>query len=294
MAFKICCDAGHNWSGVDTGASGNGLREQDITFFIANKLAKRLREYGIEVIETRPTLETNLGYDLNSSLQARCDIANKAKADYFISIHTNSASNSSANGTETLVYALGGKAEQLAKSIQTNLVNTLKTSDRGVKVQNVKVLRSTNMPAVLIETAFISNPNDANILANRQGDIIEAITKGICEFLGINYKSQQVDYIPSIEDCTQEFLWKGIISNNDYWNWKAYADSNIAWLLKKAYIYIMKNGGSVKNPTGRDFNYCLNVLNHWGIISNVDLWRQKANQDTDVFWLITKIADFIG
>lgn len=290
--MKFCIDAGHNNSGYDTGRAGNGLREQDITFAIAHQLAKRLRDHGFETVETRPTKETNLGYDVNSSLQKRCDIANNARADYFVSVHCNGHSDVTANGTETWVYALCGKAEQLARVVQNHIVADLKTRDRGIKVENFKVLRSTNMPAILVETAFISNANDANKLATRQNDFAEAILKGVCEYLNIKYISQE--YVPTIEDCTQEFLWRNIISNKEYWNAKAYADSDVAWLLKKAYIYIMKNGGSVKNPMGRDFNYCLNVLNHWSIISNVDLWRQKANQDTDVFWLLIKIGDYIG
>lgn len=185
--MKICLDAGHNWSGFDLGASGNGLKEQDITFSIAHKLANKLKNYGIEVIETRPTKETNLGYDTNSSLQARCDIANKANADYFISIHCN-AGDSKANGTETFAYKPNTVGEKLAKVVNTALVNEIKTTNRGVKFADFKVLRSTTMPAILIEVGFITNYNDANILKNKQDDIVNGILKGILNFLGVEYK----------------------------------------------------------------------------------------------------------
>ena len=102
--MKICIDAGHNFSSYDTGATGNGLREQDVTFGIASKLKQMLEEAGVEVIMTRTYLSQNLGLNSDDSLAKRCRIANENECDLFISIHCNSHINVSANGTEVLVW----------------------------------------------------------------------------------------------------------------------------------------------------------------------------------------------
>lgn len=186
--MKVCIDAGHNDKGFDTGASGNGLREQDVNFEVAHKLADLLRNNGIEVIETRPTKNTNLGYDLNSSLKARSTFANDSKADYFISIHCNAGGGI---GTETYISGIGGNAEKIAKKVNSEIVNTLKTTNRGVKVNNLYVLNKTDMPAVLIELGFIDNVYDSEKLRNKQDDFATSIAKGFLDFLGIAFKGNE-------------------------------------------------------------------------------------------------------
>lgn len=184
--MKICIDAGHNYSGADAGAVGNGLREQDVTFAIASFLRTFLADRGIEVMMLRNKITDNVGNtSLIDSLNARSDGANKWGADLFVSIHTNSSTFSSAKGTETHIVAKGGEAEKLAEKVNNNIVKMIGTTDRGVKVSNFSVLRKTKMPAILIETAFISNQSDAQLLRNRQIDFASAIYGGICEYLEI-------------------------------------------------------------------------------------------------------------
>lgn len=191
--MKICIDAGHNFSSYDTGATGNDLREQDITFGIASKLKPLLEGAGIEVLMTRTYLAQNLGLNSDDSLEERCDIANEGKCDLFISIHCNSVTNTSANGTEVLIYKFGGEAEELAEKVQAKLVETFNTSDRGVKEYNAKVLRSTNMPAILVETAFISNAEDAELLKDKQSEFAKAIFEGVCEYLGLKITKPKIE-----------------------------------------------------------------------------------------------------
>lgn len=183
--MKICIDAGHNFSSYDTGATGNGLREQDITFGIASKLKPMLEGAGIEVLMTRTYLAQNLGLNSDDSLKERCDIANEGKCDLFISIHCNSHTNASSNGTEVLVYKFGGEAEKLAEKVQSKLIEAFNTADRGVKEYNAKVLRSTDMPAILVETAFISNTANAELLKDKQNEFAKAIFGGVCDYLGL-------------------------------------------------------------------------------------------------------------
>ena len=177
--MKIFIDAGHNFSGADTGAQGNGIREQDVTFIIANKLKKLLVSYGHEVFMSRNNLQDNVGSTLSDSLNTRVNLANRYGVDLFVSIHCNSF-NKQANGTETLVYSFNSSAMEYAERIQKSIIDKLGTKDRGVKERkDLVVLKNTLMPAVLVETAFIDNVYDAELLIKRQDDFAEAIFEGI-------------------------------------------------------------------------------------------------------------------
>ena len=87
--MKIFVDSGHNYKGADTGAIGDGCREQDITFEIGNRLRKLLENCGHSVKMSRESKEISLGKTVKESLKKRCDMANVWGADLFISIHTN-------------------------------------------------------------------------------------------------------------------------------------------------------------------------------------------------------------
>lgn len=178
--MRICIDAGHNDSGFDTGASGNGLREQDITFEIATRLSKLLKKNDFEVVETRPQKGVNLGSNVNSSISKRVEISNSNKCDLFISIHCNTGGGS---GTETFVYKNGGEAQKLADFVQNEIVASLNTISRGLKERNIGVLRLTNCPAILVETAFIDDESDSILLVTKQDEFAKAIYSGILKYL---------------------------------------------------------------------------------------------------------------
>ena len=180
--MKICIDAGHNFSGADTGATGiGGIKEQDITFAIANLLAQKLRSKGHDVIMTRQKLTDNIGETVAQSLSNRVQISNSNNCNFFISIHCNSGT-PSASGTETLISGVGGLAEEYAKKIQSSITASLGTSDRGVRVDTeylkskLYVLHNTRCPAVLIELGFITNDEDAQKLRNNAEGFASAIS----------------------------------------------------------------------------------------------------------------------
>lgn len=88
-----------------------------------------------------------------------------------------------ANGTETLVFGLGGKAERAARAIQNQLITSIDTTDRGIKERpDLIVLRHTEMPAVLVEIAFISNDSDVDLLIHEQDTIARAIARGVTDY----------------------------------------------------------------------------------------------------------------
>ena len=211
--MKICIDAGHNYSGFDTGASGNGLREQDITFKIADKLKELLVKTNVGVTMTRAKITDIVGKNAKDSINERARVANTTKCDYFVSIHCNSSTSKSASGTETLVCGRGGKAETLAKYVTGEIANHFGIKNRSVKVDTeylgyeLGVLHNTNMPAILIETAFISNKKDAELLKNYVNEFAECIYKGICEFLGyeaVALKKKHEHPVDIIEKLSKE------------------------------------------------------------------------------------------
>ena len=202
--MKIFIDCGHGYS-VDTGAQGNGMKEQDLTYTIGHKVGDRLIRQGVEVKYSRYDITDNLGTTVNESLNNRCKMANDWNADYFVSIHCNASVNESANGTETFIYTRGGESERLATVVNERLSKYL--TNRGVKVGNLAVLKNTNMPAILVETAFITNYMDSERL--KRYEIPNAIADGILNFLGVDKMTA--------EQAIDKIIAKGTSIDKTYW-----------------------------------------------------------------------------
>ena len=198
--LRIFIDAGHNYSGFDTGCSYYNLKEQNITFDISNTLKEYLEKCEFEVKLSRESKTTNLGTNANNSLLKRCEIANEWNADYFISIHCNAYSSPSANGTETYIYSNNSKSKALATLINNSISKDLGTYNRGIKTStSLVVLKKTNMPAMLIETAFLSNKKDSELLSNKYKLFAFSICNSICTFF--NKKCNVTK--PIIENITE-------------------------------------------------------------------------------------------
>ena len=187
MAIRVYIDQGHNPVSPNSGAEGNGYREQDLVYTIGQRLADRLRaDPNYEVRLSRPTRQTQLGTSNATSLAARVNEANRWGADYFISLHTNAASNSSASGAEAYAYARGTPAFAFAEDILTNLTNVTGLRDRGVQPRpGLYVLRKTQMPATLVELGFITNPGDAALMRDAPDLFAEGIYRGIRAYTGV-------------------------------------------------------------------------------------------------------------
>lgn len=174
--MKIFIDPGHG--GENPGAVGpNGLYEADVTLDIGLKLGRILTNWGYEVNYSRVTNKT-------VSLSERARMANEWGADYFVSIHCNANVNPEANGTSTYFFRAGTIAENFALIVNNNLVRQIERKDLGIFSANFAVLRLTRMPAILVETAFISNPQESRLLATntfRQNCAI-GIANGVAQF----------------------------------------------------------------------------------------------------------------
>ena len=221
----VVIDAGHG--GHDSGALGKNFKEKDLALQMSLRLGKMItsRLPDVEVEYTRTT-------DVFLPLYQRVGIANKKKADLFISIHCNYISNTRTKGTETFVMGLHRAAENLAvaqrenevilmendyesnyegydpnspvgyivlssfqdayleksldlaSKIESNFANRGLSSSRGVKQAGFAVLRRATMPSVLIETGFISNPEEEERLGSEEGQnkICQSITSALSSF----------------------------------------------------------------------------------------------------------------
>ncbi|CDI50280.1 cell wall-binding repeat-containing protein [Clostridium tetani] len=179
-SIKVCIDAGHG--GYDPGAIGpTGVREKDVTLAITLKVGRILKQSGIDVVYTRTSDSVSWPSNETKDLQKRCDIANNANVQYFVSIHANSASISNAKGTEVYYSPGSTNGEKLAKAIQDEVVKATNLYNRGVKTANFYVLRNTNASAALVETGFISNPKEEQLLKSDafQEKMAQAIAKGV-------------------------------------------------------------------------------------------------------------------
>ena len=178
---KVFINPGH-MPGVDPGAVNeiHGETEADVVAEIGELVAEYLTKAGCEC----QVLQSDNLDGESPEYPNICRTANQWTADLFVSIHCNAAANEQAKGTEVLIYNKWSRAEDLAECIQKQIIDSLGTVDRGVKVnQHLAVLRETVMPAVLVEVAFISNEDDVQLLINNQDDIARAIARGVTDYL---------------------------------------------------------------------------------------------------------------
>ncbi len=186
MAIRIFIDQGHG-PNVNSGAQGNGLYEQDITYMVGTYLYDILNlDYRFEARRSRESIDENIGYNNSSSLRLRVEEANSWPADYFISIHCNASTNPSLNGTEAYVYSLYSDAYYLGDEIVQEIVRRVGTKNNGVYSNpSLYVLRNTSMTAVLVELAYISNYEDSIKLTYDQYQFAYGIYVGILNYLGL-------------------------------------------------------------------------------------------------------------
>lgn len=182
---KIYIDPGHG--GSDPGAVGNGLREKDLTL----KIAKYTRDY-LNNNYNNATIRMSRTGDTYPSLTARTNDANNWGADIFVSIHINSF-NGSAHGYEDFIY--NGGVSSNTKKLQDELHKKLSPhfrNNRGKKRANFAVLRQSRMPAVLTESGFIDNKQDADFLksGNNLKKLGQAHAEGIAAYFNLSKKNK--------------------------------------------------------------------------------------------------------
>lgn len=153
----IVVDPGHG--GASTGASYGGVRESALNLSIAQALAEELRSLGASVVMTRSS-------DKDISLADRAAMANRLKADLFLSVHCNvSPTNPSAKGVYTAYHGSSAQSRRAAELLKNAMVSSAGVPDMGAHDRSdLAVLRLTDMPAVLLECGFMSTPEELALL----------------------------------------------------------------------------------------------------------------------------------
>ena len=182
--YKIFIDQGHNPQNPNAGAEANGVREQDVTYEVGIRLAELLRENpNFEVRLARNSPTEQLGTSNATSLAARVNAANSWGADYFISLHCNASTNTTASGSEVYVYSETSPAFPLGEAILVGLQNATGLRNRGMFIRpSLYVLRRTNMPALLVEMGYLTNPEDARLLSTDPQSFARGIYNGMLSY----------------------------------------------------------------------------------------------------------------
>lgn len=216
--MTICLDPGHG--GSDSGANAFGTKESDLTLKIAQYCKEELSKYDVNVVMTRTT-DTRLSEEAAMDLKNRVEVAKKAGASYFISIHINSAANSAAKGAEVYYPNTSGnknlstKGQNLAKAIQSQLA-ALGLYDRGIKIRNytdgttssnpnssdqdyygvIRYAKQANITGLIVEHCFISNKEEFDKYLGSNAKLQQlgvADARGIVSALGLQAKNQSLD-----------------------------------------------------------------------------------------------------
>ena len=216
--MTICLDPGHG--GNDSGATAFGAKESDLTLKIAQYCKEELSKYDVNVVMTRTT-DTRLSEEAAMDLKNRVEVAKKAGASYFISIHINSAANSAAKGAEVYYPNTSGNknlssnGQNLAKAIQKQLT-ALGLYDRAIKIRNytdgttsydptssdkdyygvIRYAKEANITGLIVEHCFISNKEEFDKYLGSDAKLQQlgiADAKGIVSALGLQLKNHSLD-----------------------------------------------------------------------------------------------------
>lgn len=250
--MTICLDPGHG--GSDSGATAFGAKESDLTLKIAQYCKEELSKYDVNVVMTRTT-DTRLSEEAAMDLKNRVEVAKKAGASYFISIHINSAQNSAAHGAEVYYPNTSGNknlssnGQNLAKAIQSQLA-ALGLYDRGIKIRNytdgttssnpnssdqdyygvIRYAKQANITGLIVEHCFISNKDEFDKYLGSNAKLQQlgiADAKGIVSALGLQAKNADIDTLAAEN--------RNVLADGTY---------TISTLLNSNYVLDVKDGST--------------------------------------------------
>ena len=187
---KVYVDPGHG--GTDPGAVSGSIKEKDINLAIAMAYGQALARSGVQVQHSRTT-------DVTVSLAGRCNAANSSGSDVFVSFHANSAPAQSAKGIEVYHASGSSKGQLIAQHIYDAIATVSPWADRGVKTASFYVLTHTTMPSCLVETGFVSSPEEAAKLTDPayQTEIAEKAAHATCNYLGVPFVASGSEVPPT-------------------------------------------------------------------------------------------------
>ena len=187
----VILDAGHG--GVDPGSVGrkSKITESELNLKISLKLSEYLKAGGFNVALTRTNADGLYGIYSKDykkrDMQARKEKIIASNADLVISIHMNSFTNSAYRGAQVFYNSNNSESENVASSVQQVFASTLPESDKGISIGDYYILKCTNIPTILCECGYLSNPEDEALLIddNYQDKLAYAIYKGVVIYLNV-------------------------------------------------------------------------------------------------------------
>ena len=180
----IVLDAGHG--GWDPGKTGtNGENEKVLNLAVVEKLTEYLEEGGAEVILTR-SADTALGGSKKADMAERRRVANETGADILVSIHQNAFPSAGAKGAQVFYHQSSEKGKLLAECVQESLRSRVDGSNQRMAKENKEyyILRTTEIPAVIVECGFLSNAEEERLLNDKtyQERLAWAVYCGILDY----------------------------------------------------------------------------------------------------------------
>lgn len=185
----VVIDCGHG--GDDPGKVGvNGALEKDINLKIGKLLKKRLEKKGYEIVMTREKDEMLDGEGSDNKkvqdMKARVALINKTAPAIAVSVHQNSYHEPDVSGAQVFYYSHSADGENAAKIMQEALLKVDADNKRQAKANDsYYLLKRTEVPAIIVECGFLSNPSEAELLSDEdyQKKIADAITEGVEKYL---------------------------------------------------------------------------------------------------------------
>jgi N-acetylmuramoyl-L-alanine amidase len=225
-AATVVIDAGHG--GSNPGAIGvNGLQEKAVNLDIAYGLRDELDKLGYNTIMTRVD-------DSDMSLEERVLFTVKHKADLFVSVHANSYGDPKTRGAMVLYYddnypqskypaseamkRLTPQSRDLAQKVLDEIVAATRTESKGLLQSAAYVIRSGEAPSILVETAFLSNKEDAELLTKQavRQKFAEGIARGVAAFMPLPKKKEDAPFGDLVghwaKEAIQPLLESGIMN----------------------------------------------------------------------------------
>lgn len=189
--------------------NGRVIRENEFNSAVADLIAKGLQRCGFNTILTAPG-------NTDASLSTRVAIANKAKADAFISVHYNAFDGKfDAYDPEGLsIHYFTDESKKLGECVLNHLKSGTPQKNRGLVKSEFYVLKYTQMPSILSENGFMDNKREAMLMLDKSfiKEVADEHIKGICDYFKIKFVPED-----EIESLIDDLVTKGVFTNKNLW-----------------------------------------------------------------------------
>ena len=232
----VCLDPGHG-PGCVNGSPDGSYREYEFAWDMGQRVRRLLEARGVKVVMTKTESEY-------PRLTTRANVSNRAGADLFLSLHSNSTVAKGWSVTRGLIVYTSMAGASAGRNIAANCV-IKRMREAGVVVQgsglqhnkSYTVLAKTNAPAMIVEYGFHTNKEDVRLLNDdaHRDKLATATAKGVCDYLGVEW-----DTGSGLDADVDALAAAGIITSPDYWKAGNYSAANVQTLIRAMAVHIMK------------------------------------------------------